>query len=440
MSKCQISPLSVAIGLAIALPAAAALPLNHLTGSGTTSSVRHLVGNIAKPPPAGELAGKLSQVVSDAWKTDDVQKVELGSPLRHNRGSVRVHGGGSSVELVCGRKDRQLSLKFVLVEPKDASVKPFYLSTTEVPVGFFNEALEEAGRWPEMKEILTAEEPGRTGPCTWDWLGDGSRITQSREWFPSFFDPEVDKDKLISPELGAGRPSRMHPMQYLSPDAALYFAGLLGCRLPTAAEWTAARQACDSAGTTWNLRDETWLRQKDHIYDQFESRGLRPPPYPDEGVFWPKRIPRKERLIGKKAVARDLSYNDGVLWFAKVDQGGEEVFRHLVGNVAEYVYEDPSGFEGQFANPEDLSAERVREFVAHNSSRIRAIGGSALSPWEAGVDKSEEVDLDDSRGGYSDVGFRLAFSAPTKPPKMRLVRAPQSARYLGNSSSSSTTD
>src|SRR5206468_3087470 len=41
-------------------------------------------------------------------------------------------------------------------------------------------------------------------------------------------------------EAAGGMPSDRHPMQYVPPEAAMYFASLAGCRLPTPAEWKAA--------------------------------------------------------------------------------------------------------------------------------------------------------------------------------------------------------
>jgi hypothetical protein len=61
--------------------------------------------------------------------------------------------------------------------------------------------------------------------------------------------------------------------------------------------------------------------------------------------------------------------------------------RHLLGNVAEYLFDESSK---QF-------------FVA---------GGSALSPPEIDPLKSYPVDLRLASEGFSDVGLRLAFNAP----------------------------
>lgn len=80
-------------------------------------------------------------------------------------------------------------------------------------------------------------------------------------------------------------PSRDHPMQYLSPHAAVLAARLAGCRLPTVDEWTAAGGAV--GGT--NLRDASWKRVHDHLR-QFASSG---PEFPGAGLFWPAGVTRR---------------------------------------------------------------------------------------------------------------------------------------------------
>jgi len=82
----------------------------------------------------------------------------------------------------------------------------------------------------------------------------------------------------------------------------------------------------------------------------------------------------------------DREYDDGVLWFCEVAPAGTAVFNHLVGNVAEMTLEN---------------------------GHLYVIGGSALSPPTRPVD--QEVEIPNWRSGnkgYSDIGFRLAFSGP----------------------------
>lgn len=62
------------------------------------------------------------------------------------------------------------------------------------------------------------------------------------------------------------------------------------------------------------------------------------------------------------------------------------------------------------------------------------IGGSALSPPEVDPGTAYPLDpLKDGIGknkGFSDVGFRLAFSQPNLSPRQRLLSAIKSLKYL----------
>ena len=61
--------------------------------------------------------------------------------------------------------------------------------------------------------------------------------------------------------------------------------------------------------------------------------------------------------------------------------------------------------------------EGVRRFAADNARAIAVIGGSALSPPELPLDKPLPVK---PGAAYADVGFRLAFTAPSRSLAERL--------------------
>jgi hypothetical protein len=77
-----------------------------------------------------------------------------------------------------------------------------------------------------------------------------------------------------------------------------------------------------------------------------------------------------------------------VLWFREAPSGAA-VFVDLVGNVAEFVTDDAG-------------------------KQVYVIGGSALSPPTRELGKAFAVAADQASGGFSDVGFRLAFSEPAR--------------------------
>ena len=76
--------------------------------------------------------------------------------------------------------------------------------------------------------------------------------------------PAVKAGEQYPAGLSAGKPAADRPMQRLGPAAAIYVARLVGCRLPTPAEWKAALAVPDPDRKP-NLRGATWKRQRDHI-------------------------------------------------------------------------------------------------------------------------------------------------------------------------------
>jgi hypothetical protein len=107
--------------------------------------------------------------------------------------------------------------------------------------------------------------------------------------------------------------------------------------------------------------------------------------------------------------AKTYDWNDQTLWFTPVGVGGAEsgsVVHNLIGNVAEYVLD---------ANGEVPPAlpTAVSDFVQKHAATLKVIGGSALSDPALPPDAPQPVVLAEAQEGYSDVGFRLAFSAGT---------------------------
>ena len=104
------------------------------------------------------------------------------------------------------------------------------------------------------------------------------------------------------------------PAEYLPAPTALYIAARLGCRLPTSDEWKAAytRTPRDAP---WNLRDQTWERQRQHV----AGSGGRLE-WPDAGTFWPKDYKGPRRTGADAESQRTGATNN--LWFREVDDGG----------------------------------------------------------------------------------------------------------------------
>lgn len=316
-------------------------------------------------------------------------------------------------------------IEFRRVEPTaddDTGARPFYLGTREVTFGQFVGMIEGAGRWDEARKLAWPYRPGkgdgRRGARVWEWNADATspRLALTQLWmtpddinrhndFPADFHPEAKFNRnVISPKLG-GMPSDRHPMQYISAQGALYYAASLGVRLPTSAEWHAALAA---SGKTvdrgnWNLRDSRWEAFRAHA----AKAGIAPEHWPDRGAF-----PGDPSGPITPAASRKGQPDDAVLF--RPEPSNDGTFADLVGNVAEYVCEVPDAF----ARHEKENAEDVKNFLADTPDAIAVIGGSALSPPETPVDEPLRVTRPDR--AFSDVGLRLAFTAPSRSLAERL--------------------
>jgi hypothetical protein len=300
-----------------------------------------------------------------------------------------------------------------------------YLSETEVSVGLFRNVVTAADAWAPMRALISDEKPVpekddlRKGPRAWvwdanpnaadplkppaAWLRSNSEVmTGSYREYPG----AQDRKQALPAGAPGGDPSLEHPMQRVSLPASIYFASLLNCRLPTSSEWTAAYKTEQKLGAElkWNLRDEAFARQRDHVKAVMNGKRAAFAQYPDEGSFLAKVPPNRDA-----AAAR--ADNDGVLWFSTVGSDGRapgRLFRHLVGNVAEFVVDAKA--------PVSLTSDQVPEYVFANRAKLFVIGGSALSPPDSPVDAPLRVDVTSKAKtlttNYSDVGFRLALDPP----------------------------
>lgn len=341
-------------------------------------------------------------------------------------GFAGVMGEGGSVRF--SREDPPVTLEFRPVEVVGAgSARAIaYLSTTEVSVGVFSAASTLADASGSAMRALLPPIPSeiadpREGPRAWRWAAPtGPGMAPALSWLkPSRV---VTRAQEYPPGLSPDTPTAEHPMQHVSPTAAALAARALGCRLPTAAEWRAARAASGAvSASACNLRDATWKRQQEHV----ESLRRANP-----------NLPTLESLsfadaLGPKT-AGTLPESDGVLWLAGVAVGPGP-FHHIVGNVAEYVVEPgPSAWPEAASSPAALAA-----FL--RSSAIGVAGLSALSPCEPAMLGDPPIVVYPARDisaqvGYADVGFRLAFSAdgaaPAESLAARLARVVTVERYV----------
>ena len=312
-----------------------------------------------------------------------------------------------------------LALEFVRLQPEGASSRPFYLAKTELSLAAFIEAVRADSRRADVRKALSGEYEEPAGPRLWEWAGTALKVR------PRWVKGEVDiQDGQEYPGgLAPPAPSMDCPMQRMPPAVAVLAASRLGCRLPTSAEWLLAYNTYvkNKADGKANLRDKTWARQKKHVIGLAGvlSQAIL---WPDGGAFWPKGIEQFTAECAEPATTLD----DGVLWLSPVGSGAG-TFRHLVGNVAEFVYDAPKDLE---ALGPSAAIPSIEDALKRGEPSLGVIGGSALSPPQVPIDRVGPVDLAAASAGFSDVGVRLAFWAPSLPLRMRLDRFLRKWGYL----------
>ncbi len=382
-----------------------------------------LPGGVAGREP---VAGFLKDLRAVVAKKDTGSDLSNAGPARAGwRADVAPDGGSVKYTWASDRGERH-ALGFARVEPEGQ--KASFVCTTEVPVGLFADVVSAAGKWDELLAHLpkypSPEEDFRRGPRTWELAGRGREgITHAVQWVRL---PEgVNARKFYVPDVPvSAQPKRDHPMQYLSPTAAALFAKLLGSRLPSSSEWRAAYDAYERGHPNPpNLRDATWKRQWEHVRQMEADAAFHAPLdyYPNAGIFWPKGYDVPTVKEDDDAGAAD----DKMLWFARVTAGRPQRLHHLVGNVAEYVFEDPKALAGV-----DGSAEAVAGLLSGSAGSVAVIGASAMSSPKLPRDRPRPVDPAIAAEGFSDVGFRLAFTAPAEALRVRLRRLLTERGYL----------
>lgn len=284
-----------------------------------------------------------------------------------------------------------------------------FVATTEVSLGQFADIVGAAGKWEEFRDLLEKSSEGgvdpRLGARGWVWAGETQQgIVPCKAAFGDTsggwvrISSTMQQKQYYPTGMTVTPPSGSSPMQYVGPVPALIAARLVGCRFPSGDEWKQAL-AADGPTPNPNLRDATWKREVEYL-KPFAAQN---PQWPSSRIFLPAgQRPVPAAQDDQVAVTSD----DGVLWFRPVDERTTTTFHDLVGNVAEWVTEDPAALEGV------APARDKVEAALGKGEKLKVVGGSALSPPGQPTAEPLPVNYLQSRLGYSDVGFRLAFSAP----------------------------
>jgi hypothetical protein len=333
-----------------------------------------------------------------------------------------------------------------------------YLCTTEVSLRLCIDVVDSLGKWEDVRAFTDMghadpNNDGRRGPRVTAWTGrDGKMVLSApsnpdktglgwHRWVP----PDNMKDIPYYPDGGQPAPVPVpdgppksspvldDPVDFIAPGAAVYVARLLNCRLPTPTEWQKAND--DYPTPKPNLRDKTWARQWDYIKslkDQHKDNGNAD--WPNQSMLRKKGATVPPEVDGQPAVDAD----DGMLYFLPVNVGGDSVtkdggpvFHHLVGNVCEFVFEDADAMNKAAFPP---TAQNIKEILG-KGDKLRAIGGSAISPKDYDPKEPLKFTFTDKSDGFSDAGFRLAFSTGgggggTGNPADQLANILSSTPYL----------
>ena len=358
----------------------------------------------------------------------DFKKIGPASSLVGNELDIEVVNKGELIKYkwanaILGEN----SFQFIRISPEEQGVRPFYLCSTEVSLGVFIQVISRADKWQDIHVFISEEamDPLRPGPWLWDYDEENQKMVIREEWVNI---PSLSQSADYYPE-GSGKdiPSESHPMHHISPHLAIYFSKLLGCRMPSPAEWKIANSLYPSQNS--NLRDKTWETHKQHVYS-LEQKRLSVF-YSDSNIFWPSNWGPASRKIGKDAEGQN-SYNDGALWFNLVNSSSNGPFSHLIGNVSEYVFKHPMIFDEEFNMNSTISAEKINQFVKEHASNFFVIGAAALSSPEIMSSQAYPVDTSNQRLSYSDVGIRLAFTAPNLSLSAQVKAIVQKQKYLLN--------
>lgn len=291
-----------------------------------------------------------------------------------------------------------------------------YLSTSEVSVGLMIR-LAQAAQPP-----IHLSDTGKFK--AWDSPSDDT-VESTDKWIRGVRGTALD---FFRGQV-SDAPSLEFPATSISSSTASQLARSINCRLPTVEEWTAAlddeRKAAGGnlAATPWILRGEAWANycaelsvklanakgspaETDRLSDvdpkNWQWFGSTDARFQNIASVWDRALngPAGGAPWNEKSILFSIEPNPA----QSQTQAPGHRFYHLIGNAAEIVTD------------------------ANDSSKFFVIGGSAFSPPEMPFDKPQPVTSPDDQ--WSDVGFRLAISAPIKPMRDRLAKLIQDPPFI----------
>jgi hypothetical protein len=307
-----------------------------------------------------------------------------------------------------------------------------YLCTDEVTVGWFVNVAARDTTIDLMSKLMNLDTPSkRIGPCAWARDPNSNWITfnTSPDWLADH--PDWGPQENYSPPHP---PSRRSPMQYVSPLAAMYAAGMVGCRLPTASEYQAACDDSPDRDDDENVSGPNFSRLEKRV----EAI--------DVGGFAKLFFDHFKQELGLDRAFTGPMKPDGddVLWFRNIPSAPSPKFRDLRGNVREWVF-DPTGLN--YAWSEDgikLTDDQGHSEIVSDEENLPAAFANlwdhclhvGLSTFSSQDDKPDAAPVSaDSTAKthhyqFSDIGFRLVLDTRTSAPAADLVAVVNGLNYL----------
>lgn len=356
----------------------------------------------------------------DAFTTSGAQTRELlteAGPARRGW-AAQPHDDGQAITFT----HQGWALTFVRIDPERGP--PFYLCTTELPVGL---ALNAAA-WDDADDELRAVMPPlgegdtRKGPRVWTH-GESSLTLNPQNW--------LDDSPGYLADLTPSPPSPQHPINYVSAEGASYLAALLGCRLPTVDQWiTATKRYPVPPRVLPNLRDTTWARHAAHAARLIQA-GNPGIDWANSDTFRPAVSGENQPRISDDPVGDFHPINDTTLWFTASPTHNDATASpvNLVGNVAELVTLGPVDPDVLLDDARPI-AERRDAFRRQHKQAFAVVGASALSPASLNPTAPQPFNVFSGARGYADVGLRLAFDVPFVSPARQAASALRTQAFL----------
>jgi formylglycine-generating enzyme required for sulfatase activity len=307
-------------------------------------------------------------------------------------------------------QDSTLAMRFKLMIYKTGG--SYYLCTTEVPLGWFLDMAQPE----QFKSLMDRFVPQfRFGPCAWRRDGNWISVNNATAWFPpDLFAPWSSQCNPVDPA------SPVKPMQYVSPLAAMEAARLIGCRLPTVAEWLYAFNS-DQRDNDDNTNGPNW---------QTLRRAIAAIPPPNDSSTRYYNHFRTE--VPLDSVSDHPANVNDVLWFRDVPPNFPR-FHDMRGNIQNWVLDVPPNAAAPKLlsdNPLTLvDAAGTHVLTGQNDPQLvdfyqhcMRLGLSSTSPPDQDPEKpSLPVDPNDGHHHqFFDVGFRLALD-DTPPDPMEYI-------------------